>query len=112
MIGDLDIDLRHEGPRFRQLRLSAQDRKVLGPLAKAKTQSDDPADVLEGLYERAAPEVYSGDPRRVLKALTALLRAYQILIDEGYPFQPLLDHLKAGFDELAERWPSLKAAEP
>ena len=42
-------------PRFVRVRqrLTAEDRELLGPLVMAKTLSDDPADVLDGLNECA-----------------------------------------------------------
>jgi hypothetical protein len=79
----LDIDLRDERPRFTRPRrhLTAEDREVLGPLARAQTLSDDPADVLDGLYERARDDLYGGDLKRAAMAMGALRRACEILVN-------------------------------
>jgi hypothetical protein len=104
-IEDLDFDLQKPPGLVRpRRRLTNEERAVLGPLAKAQVVSDNPADILAGLYECCQSQLRDdlcADPASVRMALGALRRAYEILIDEGYPFEGLLSDLEAGLEKVA-----------
>jgi hypothetical protein len=105
----LDIDLRDKRPRFTRPRrhLTAEDREVLGPLARAETASDDAADVLEGIYQCIRTEMQgdltSSNPVVRSRALSAMRGAYQNLVGSEYKeFVPLLSELQIRLSKIAQ----------
>src|SRR5215468_5722914 len=90
-IEELDFDLnKPRGLTRPTLRLTDEDRAIMGPLAKAQTASDDPVDVLEGIYHCIRTEMQgdltSSNPAVKARALSAIRRAFENLVRDGYPF--------------------------
>jgi hypothetical protein len=94
--------------RLPQLRLSPEEKALLGPLAFATSTSDSGIDILAGLVDcvekKLLRDLYSSSPVVRAKALIAISWAYEFLIRAGYKedFTPLLNGLLTGFTKIAE----------
>jgi hypothetical protein len=99
----LNIDPFH---RFRwpisRQRLSLEDKAILGPLHQVEALSSNPEDVQRALMEAAGDDLNSGDLIRFTKAMGALRRAFELLVDQGFAFQPILADLEGKMDGLAK----------
>jgi len=89
------------------MRLTDEDRAIMGPLANAQTISDDPVDVLDGIYRYVRTEMLAdltgSNPIARAKALCAIRRAFENLVGSGYTeFEPLLSELQIGFSRIAQ----------
>jgi hypothetical protein len=93
-----------------ELRLSEEQKAILGPLAFARSSTDSSIDILAGLYDCIEKELLRRDDLRRLspvakaRALIAISWAYEFLIRAGYgeDFTPLLNQLLTGFAKFAE----------
>jgi hypothetical protein len=103
MSGDLDdLNLNQWSPIGRRVQLTEADRVVLGPAARAQTQSADPDDILNGLVEAVRNDLYSEDLGRVRMAIGAIRRALELLIEQGHPsFRATLNDLEAKLESLS-----------
>jgi hypothetical protein len=76
--------------------LSAEDRLLLGPLADIKTYSDHPSEIICYIYEHAK-KLDRSNPTAAMKAMCALDRCYELLIDAGFSsFQPEREQMQIG----------------
>jgi hypothetical protein len=79
----------------------------MGPLANAQTISDDPVDVLDGIYHCIRTEMHGdltgSNPLARATALCAMRRALENLVGSGYTeFLPLLSNLRIGLDRIVQ----------
>ena len=76
--------------------LTAEDRILLGPLADIKTYSDHPSEIICYIYEHAK-KLDRSNPTAAMKAMCALDRCYELLIDAGFSsFQPEREQMQIG----------------
>ena len=81
-----------------EMALSPEDRAMLGPLAEVRAYTDNDVDIIDAIYNCARTKMQSRKPDDVTKALCAIARAFEILIDAGYKqYEPLLSELQIGF---------------
>jgi hypothetical protein len=92
--------IRIRQPIARQ-RLTPEDRAILGPLAEVGALNSNPENVQQALMRAAADDLSSGGIRAV-KAMGALRKAYELLVQEGFAFQPLLADMEARLDRKAK----------
>jgi hypothetical protein len=112
-MNDLGIDIRFGLKKFLdrrrpEMRLTDEDRAVMGPLAEAEIDSDSPEAVLQGVYDcirtKLQGDLTSPNPVIVVRALAAMRRAFQNLVHcGGYEeFSPFLKGLESGLDSVAQ----------
>jgi hypothetical protein len=82
--------------------LSDADRALLGGLADIKTYGVNPTEITFKIYEHAK-RMDRSNPTAVTKAMCALDRCYEILIDAGFDnFRPEREQMQAGFRRLTQ----------
>jgi hypothetical protein len=88
--------------------LSAEDRLLLGPLADIKTYSTHPAEIICYIYEHAK-RLDRSNPTATMKAMCALDRCYELLVDNGFEsFRPQREQMQIGLKRFtATALPSL-----